>query len=193
MLLLLTPAAIKMNDDVDVDVDEDDHHHHHHHVVHAPLNNNNTNSNSMVVIRDDDECSVFPPINHENLQILSQPQPSPSQSPSPSSSSSSTLSSFSPSDSDASPSLSPSNANAHRLTRGSDFVAWMGMGLTILRSKLFAIVSSFRNRGASQRRALSSFGLPAGAVVITQLLHQIAQMNEILIARHKALAAKVVE
>ncbi|KAJ1421859.1 putative transmembrane protein [Sesbania bispinosa] len=95
------------------------------------------------------------------------------------------------------------------------------MGLQILRSKLFAAVSSFRSR----RGAFWSFGalITSCWIVmvilvrkkknrrltpnetrlmniikgkdgrIAQLLHQIAQMNQILIDRHKALAAKVVE
>ncbi|XP_019451546.1 PREDICTED: uncharacterized protein LOC109353656 [Lupinus angustifolius] len=181
------------------------------------------NPNSMVLIRDFNDFSVFPPNNHENLQIFSHHHSIPESTSSPSSSSS--FSSFSPSDSD---SLSPFNS---QLRRGADFVAWMSLGIHILRSKLYAIVSSFRNCD-SERRVVSSIGVPAGVVVmlcwimmrfwwwvrkwrkkrnfkrneirlrniikekdeiIAKLLHQIAQMNEILIARHKALAAKIVD
>ncbi|KAE9602196.1 hypothetical protein Lal_00049531 [Lupinus albus] len=185
--------------------------------------NDPLNSNSMVMIRDSNDYSVFPPNNHENLQIFSQNHSIPESTSSPSSSSS--FSSFSLSDSD---SLSPFNS---QLRRGADFVAWMSVGLQILRFKFYAIISSFRN-SASERRVVSSIGVPAGVVImscwimmrlwwwvsklrkkrsfkqneirlmniikekdeiIAKLLHQIAQMNEILIARHKALAAKIVD
>ncbi|CAL0307195.1 unnamed protein product [Lupinus luteus] len=181
------------------------------------------NFNSMVLIRDTNEFSVFPPNNHENLQIFSNHNSIHESTSSPSSSSSS--SSFSPSDSD---SVSPFNS---QLRKGAHFVAWMSFGIHILRSKLYAIVSSFRN-SASERRVVSSIGVPAGVVVmlcwivmrfwwwvrkwrkkrsfkqnqirlintikekdeiIAKLLNQIAQMNELLIARHKALAAKAVD
>lgn len=186
--------------------------------VHIPLNTNSNNW-SMVVIRDNSDYSVFPPINHENLQIFSHPQPQQHDDPIPESPPS-------PSGSDTWGLFSLSPFNSH-VRKGGDFVLWMTMGFDILRSKLLAMVSSFRNR-ASHRWALSSIGVVMSCwifmrfwcwlrkrrrrsltltqneirlmniikdkdEIIAQLTHQIAQMNEILITRHKALAAKVVE
>ncbi|XP_027333267.1 uncharacterized protein LOC113848086 [Abrus precatorius] len=169
---------------------------------------------SMVVIHDDEkDAFVFPPINHENLQI---PQHSSSSSPS----------SFSSSDSDLWTPSSSSSSFDSQISKGGDFVGWMSIGVQILRSKLLAAFSSFRNC-AADRGTIWSFWVPAAALLmscwvavkkwkrrrriltpnetrliniikekdgkIAQLLHQIAQMNKLLIDRHKALAAKVVE
>lgn len=178
--------------------------------------NANQNEFPMVIITDNkDEFSIFPPINHENLQLLTNQQiPQSKSPPSPS---------FSPSDCDAwEECLSLSSPFDSSLRKGCDFIGWLSIGFQILRSKLVSAVSSFRNRGGTNW----SFGLRAATVVfivmvlirrrkngrrtltpnesrlmqiimekegkISQLLHQIAQMNEILIDRHKALAAKVV-
>ncbi|XP_058761653.1 uncharacterized protein LOC131635066 [Vicia villosa] len=176
----------------------------------------------MVVITDNkDDFSVFPPINHENLNLITNHQTPSSQSQSqllstPSSSSPS----FSTSDSDKwgeFSSLSPPLDSSVR--KGGDFIGWMSIGFQILRSKFLSAVSSCRNPGG----AIRSYGLPAAVVVIivvmmmkrkesrrnltpnesrllkiimekdgkiAQLLHQIAQMNEILIDSHKALTVK---
>lgn len=182
--------------------------------------NANENEFPMVIITDNkDEFSIFPPINHENLQLFTNQQIPQSKSlPSPSSSPS-----FSPSDCDAweEECLSLSSPFDSSLRKGCDFIGWLSIGFQILRSKLVSAVSSFRNRGGANW----SFGLRAATVLfivmvlirrrknrrrtltpnesrlmqiimekegkIAQLLHQIAQMNEILIDRHKALAAKV--
>ncbi|KAE8124383.1 hypothetical protein FH972_019277 [Carpinus fangiana] len=190
---------------------------------------------SMVLIRDSPahgDCSVFPPVNHENLHIPSHSQPceeqqnplspssSSSTSPSLSSSSSFTLSSsLSPSDSFDSDSL-PAPPSDSRVKKAGEVTSWIGIGLEVFRCKVVAVVSSFRNYVAYNRGAFRSFG-PVAAVValvvwtlfmryrrrrrraetvgrlvqiikekdekITQLLHQIAQMNEVLLARHRDL------
>ncbi|KAF7806219.1 uncharacterized protein G2W53_038380 [Senna tora] len=126
---------------------------------------------SMVVIRDSqhhNDHSVFPPINHENLQI-----PSHSiqyfnlpESPSSSSSSSSVYSSL-PSDADADawvPSSSPPPNSQLRKT--GDFAEWMSIGLEILSSKAFAVVTSLRN-SAANRGAIWSIGSAAAALVMS--------------------------
>ncbi|CAI8610081.1 unnamed protein product [Vicia faba] len=157
---------------------------------------------ARVVISDKkDEYFVFPPINHENLNLLTIQQ-------TPSSSDCDKWGQYS--------SLSPPLDSS--LRKGG----WMSIGFQILRSKFFSAVSSIRNPGG----AIRSYGLPAAMVVIivlmlmkrkesrrdltpnqsrllqiilekdgkiAQLLHQIAQMNEILIDSHKALAGKVVK
>ncbi|XP_020228037.1 uncharacterized protein LOC109809204 [Cajanus cajan] len=134
---------------------------------------------------DPKEPLVFPPINHENLQILSldSDQHVPHSPP------------------------SPQPVNSH--LRG-----WIGMGFHILRSK----ISSLRKRGAIWSIGVSAAALLMSCWIIgtirkkrtltpnearliniikdkdgkiAQLLHQIAEMNKILIDRHKALAAKV--
>ncbi|CAJ1944125.1 unnamed protein product [Sphenostylis stenocarpa] len=134
---------------------------------------------------------VFPPIHHENLQILSPHSDKHSLQSPPSSS---TL---------------PSPSPFHSRIRG-----WTSIALQMLRSKL----PSFTNRGAIWSMGVPAVALlmscwiiitirknrtlrPNEARLITiikqkeqkiaQLLHQIAQLNEILIDRHKALAAKV--
>ncbi|XP_061346674.1 uncharacterized protein LOC133292288 [Gastrolobium bilobum] len=187
------------------------------------LPNRNSNDCSMVVIHDKKDYSIFPPINHENLQILSNqfvPQSPPSSSSS--SSSSSSECSCSTFDSDLRGLSSSSSPFDSRVRKGRDFIGLMSVSLEILGSKLFAMVSSFRNRACADRGAFWSIGVPAAAIVmscwiimltrkkrrnetrliniikekdgrIAQLLHQIAQMNEILIAHHKSVAAKVVE
>ncbi|XP_028763547.1 uncharacterized protein LOC114721835 [Neltuma alba] len=191
---------------------------------------------SMVVIRDirqHNDCSVFPPVNHENLHIssLSHQCDDISISPSPSSISSSSFSrsesSFSPSDTDAcgiSSSL-PSDSPVEKI---DGFNGWMRIGLKTLRWKLFAMINSYRNF-ASNRSVILSIGPAVSTVIlawwicirvwcwlkerrrrkqrenhlmtiikekdkrIAQLLERIMQMNEVLIDRHKALAAKLAE
>ncbi|XP_030939293.1 uncharacterized protein LOC115964107 [Quercus lobata] len=194
---------------------------------------------SMVVIRDSpthDDCSIFPPINHENLPISEQhplsPSSSSSSSSSPSSSSplpnpfssSSSLSS-SPSDSTASdPQPAPPPSSNSQVKRAGEMTRWIGVGLEVIRCKVFALVSSFRNydaiKGAfwpfspvaaaaaaavfwmlfmqarQRRRRMESKGRLMQAIKekdekITQLLHQIAQMNEVLVARHRDLTSKM--
>ncbi|MED6182339.1 hypothetical protein PIB30_027581 [Stylosanthes scabra] len=192
----------------------EDHHHHH---LHLPVDV--PSKPSMVVIRnaidyDATDCSVFPPINHENL-----PQ-SPPSSPSSSSSSSST---FSPPDSDTWR-LDSSCPIDSQLGKRTDFLRLLFVGVDILRSKLLALTSSFR-AAASTRGAFWSIWMPAATVLmslwiimrrksrrrrrsfrdsenrfldiihekderIAQLLDQIAEMNKLLIDRYKALAAK---
>ncbi|TKY55070.1 hypothetical protein E2542_SST19484 [Spatholobus suberectus] len=137
-------------------------------------------------IHDNKDALVFPPINHENLQILS------------------------PDSDHATPSSSPSPF--HSQLRG-----WISIALQMLRSKL----SSFKERGAIWSIGVPAAALLLSCcwIIITirknrtltpnearlinivkdkdtkiaQLLHQIAQMNEILIDRHKALATKLGE
>lgn len=193
---------------------------------------------SMVVIRDSpthDDCSIFPPINHENLPISEQHPLSPSSSSlssssSPSSSSpppnpfssSSSLSS-SPSDSTASdPQPAPPPSSNSQVKRAGEVTRWIGVGLEVIRCKVFALVSSFRNYDATKgafwpfspvaaaaavfwmlfvqarqrRRRMESKGRLLQAIKekdekITQLLHQIAQMNEVLVARHRDLTSKM--
>ncbi|XP_054806156.1 uncharacterized protein LOC129308801 [Prosopis cineraria] len=192
---------------------------------------------SMVVIRDiqhHNECSVFPPVNHENLHIssLSHQCDNISTLPLPSSTISSSFSgldsSFSPSDTDTwGISLPlPSNSLVEKI---DGYTGWVRISLKTLVGKLFAMVSSYRNNAAN-KSVIWSIG-PAVSVVIfswwmcirvwcwlkerkrrreqygnhlrtiikekderiAQLLDRIVQMNEILVARHKALGAKLAE
>ncbi|KAK4252480.1 hypothetical protein QN277_014474 [Acacia crassicarpa] len=192
---------------------------------------------SMVVIRDTrqhNDCSVFPPANHENLHIslLSHQCDDISTSPSPPSSISSSSycssdSSFSPSDTDTW-GVSSSLPSDSRVEKIDGFTGWMRIGLKTLRGKLFAVVSSYRDY-ASNKSAIWSIGPAVSTVIlswwicirvccwlkerrrrrqrenhlmtiikgkderIAQLLERIVQMNEILVARHKALAPKLAE
>ncbi|KEH31962.1 transmembrane protein, putative [Medicago truncatula] len=117
--------------------------------------NANQNEFPMVIITDNkDEFSIFPPINHENLQLLTNQQiPQSKSPPSPS---------FSPSDCDAwEECLSLSSPFDSSLRKGCDFIGWLSIGFQILRSKLVSAVSSFRNRGGTNW----SFGLRAATVV----------------------------
>lgn len=118
----------------------------------------------MVVISDSkDDYSVFPPINHENLNLLTNHQMSFSLSQSQSQSQSQSPPSSSSSDCHMSgeySSLPPPLDSS--LRKGGDFIGWMSIGFQILRSKFFSAVSSFRNPGG----AIRSYGLPAAIVVI---------------------------
>ncbi|GAU46123.1 hypothetical protein TSUD_192840 [Trifolium subterraneum] len=183
----------------------------------------NPNESPMVVITDKKhDFSIFPPINHENLNLFTNHQiPQPQSQLQSQSTLSCSPPSFSTSDCETLGEYSPTLDST--LQKGGDFIGWLCIGFQILRSKLVSAVSSCRNRGG----AIRSFGLPVATVVfivmmlmrrkknrrriltsnesrlvqiimekdgkIAQLLHQIAQMNEILIERHKALAAKVVK
>lgn len=142
-------------------------------------------------IDDNKEDLVFPPIDHENLKIVSADSDSP----------------VTPSSESSSPSRSTFNPHL----RG-----WISISLRMLRSK----ICSFTNRAPiwsigfpaaallmscwiiitlRKKRSLTSNEVRLINIIkdkdrkIAQLLHQIAQMNEILIDRHKALAAKVVQ
>ncbi|KAJ9677471.1 hypothetical protein PVL29_022454 [Vitis rotundifolia] len=153
---------------------------------------------------DVEDCSIFPPSNHEGLPIQSQNQQDPP--------SSSTLSS----------SL-PSHLNVRGTTLGFGLTRWFAFGLRHLRSKLLAIASSFRHY-ANTRPTLWPFGPASGVITalvlafffitlrqrrrrrphswegtldhlmlhikerdekIIQLLYQIIQMNEVLLAHHR--------
>ncbi|XP_057416005.1 uncharacterized protein LOC130710677 [Lotus japonicus] len=163
----------------------------------------------MVIIHDINDCAVFPPINHENLSNQDTPQ---SPSPPPSSSSSSSCLTT---DSDT-------WVDPH-VRKGGDFTGWVSFGFQFLRSKLSSfwnrgaafwligwlpaaavvfscwILVMMAKKNRRRRRSLTPNETRLINIItekdgrIAQLLNQIAQMNEILIARHKALAAKVVE
>jgi hypothetical protein len=136
---------------------------------------------SMVLIRDSPahgDCSVFPPVNHENLHIPSHSQPceeqqnplspsssSSSSSTSPSLSSSSSFTSLSPSDSFDSDSL-PAPPSDSRVKKAGEVTSWIGMGLEVFRCKVVAVVSSFRNYVAYNRGAFRSFGPVAAAMAL---------------------------
>ncbi|RDX80138.1 hypothetical protein CR513_39348, partial [Mucuna pruriens] len=151
--------------------------------------NPNPNPNDWSIHHNKDDL-IFPPIEHENLKISS---------------------SDSDSDSDSDEHIPQSPPPPfHSQLRG-----WTAFALQMLRSKL----SSFRNTGPfwsfglpaaallisfwiiistiRKKKTLTSNELRLINIIkdkdwkIAQLLHQIAQMNEILIDRHKALAAKV--
>ena len=118
--------------------------------------NANENEFPMVIITDNkDEFSIFPPINHENLQLFTNQQIPQSKSPSSSPT-------FSPSDCDAWEEYSSlSSPFDSSVQKGGDFIGWLSIGFQILRSKLVSAVSSVRNlRGANW-----SFGLRAATVV----------------------------
>ncbi|OMP06521.1 putative kinase [Corchorus capsularis] len=165
---------------------------------------------SMVMIRDSlpqNDLSVFPPINHENLHRQNQQQQQHNPPPK------STLSP--PSDArDITPSVA-----------GRGIGDWLGTGLEILRAKIVSLACYFGYKDGKFGRAFGSFGRVIGvaAVVllwwlckrvrrrrcreenveqlkmiikekderIRGLLSQIAEMNEVLIARHKAIASKL--
>ncbi|KAK7265821.1 hypothetical protein RJT34_33445 [Clitoria ternatea] len=169
---------------------------------------------------DNKDTYLFPPINHENLHVPSSSDLiTPHSSSSSSSSSSSFDSSSFSSDSDTWTPSSSSPPFDSQLRKGPEFIGWMNMGVQILCSKLFALFSPFRNRthrGAiwsigmllvscwilmtMKRRRKKKRLTPNEARLINiikekdgkiaQLLHQIAQMNEILVDRHRELAAK---
>ncbi|EXB38550.1 hypothetical protein L484_008578 [Morus notabilis] len=155
--------------------------------------------------------------NHEKEDPFSPPF---SLSPSSSLASSSSFSSFSPSDSDLSDPDSPVASESLLKRSGEVGRWWVGIGLEVLRARVLRLVSSFGGNGVVWWKA-SCFAAGAGiaaavmlwsfyvrarhrkrvknlkAVVreknekINQLLHQIAQLNEVLIARHRVLASKV--
>ncbi|XP_015883414.3 uncharacterized protein LOC107419190 [Ziziphus jujuba] len=175
---------------------------------------------SMVLIRDSlnhNDCSVFPPINHENLHPIPLQEQRP-LSPSLSSSSSSPLassssSSFSPSDAEYSDPESPLPLETRVQKPGSKANTWVGFGFEVLRSKLLAFASSF----IGYRWGIQSFGSTFVGIIgmammmwslymrsrqrrsreklmqlvkqkdqkIFQLLHQIAELNEVLVAHHR--------
>jgi hypothetical protein len=116
---------------------------------------NPNQSPPMVVITDKKhDFSIFPPINHENLNLFTNQQTPQSQSQSQS------PPSFSHSDCEYSPPLDSS------LRKGGDFIGWLCIGFQILRSKFVSTVSSFRNHGG----AIRSFGLPAATVVFIVMM-----------------------
>ncbi|KAM1982153.1 hypothetical protein ACFX15_038553 [Malus domestica] len=136
-------------------------------------------------------------------------------SPLLSSSSSSSLSSFSPSDSDEPGLVSPLPSVA-QVRKPGEFSTWVGIGFGLLRSKLSAMASSsvfdkvwsfasgagmagvvfvlwslfLRARRRRYRNRLMLIGNEKDEK-INKLLHQIAQMNEVLVARHRVLAPKL--
>lgn len=133
---------------------------------------------SMVLIRDSiphNECSVFPPKNHENLHLPShenEEQEDPSSpflfSSSLSASSSSLSSSFSPSETDSSDlePLTPLNTQVQKPHMASGL---MGFGLDMLLSKLFGFASFFVCNGGMRWR-ISSFSSGAGIFAVVVML-----------------------
>nr|XP_004299331.2 PREDICTED: uncharacterized protein LOC101296664 [Fragaria vesca subsp. vesca] len=166
------------------------------------ISNTKSREWSMVAIRDS-TSSVFPPINHENLHLPT--------SPSLSSSSSSSLSSFSPSDSDESGPVSPTKVNT-QVGKCSELRSWVGLGVGLLRSRILGIgglvkrwgfssgyvvavvfmVWSFYLRVKQRRyRRRCELVIKEKDEKISKLLNQIAQLNEVLVARHRVLASKL--
>lgn len=117
---------------------------------------------SMVTIRDsphnpistNSDCSVFPPVNHENLQI-SLPHNQQHQHPSSKSSSPPPLS------------LSSSDFGTRGLSSNSKeaAVGWLDSGLELVRAKICSVFSLLSNDGA-RRGASWSFGPVAGMAVV---------------------------
>ncbi|XP_050377897.1 uncharacterized protein LOC126795118 [Argentina anserina] len=161
---------------------------------------------SMVAIRDSNSSSIFPPINHENLHLPT--------SPSLSSSSSSSLSSFSPSDSDESGPVPPKKNPDARVSKCGESRSWAGFGFGLLRARVLGIawgkawsfgcgvsvvaamfvVCSFYLRARQRRyRRRCDLVIKERDEKINKLLHQIAQMNEVLVARHRVLASKLAD
>lgn len=129
---------------------------------------------SMVVIRDslpNDDFSVFPPSNHENLQPPSieedeRESPVSFQSNSPSSSfrssqSSSSFSSFSFSDDETSHPQSPKPSDC-QIRKSMAASRWMAFGVQILRSRFTALASTIWSN-AARRTAFWLFS-PAGRI-----------------------------
>jgi hypothetical protein len=120
----------------------------------------NPNQSPMVVITDKKhDFSIFPPINHENLNLFTNQQTPQSQSQSQS------PPSFSHSDCETWGEYSPPPLDSS-LRKGGDFIGWLCIGFQILRSKFVSTVSSFRNHGG----AIRSFGLPAATVVFIVMM-----------------------
>ncbi|KAJ9163580.1 hypothetical protein P3X46_023231 [Hevea brasiliensis] len=177
---------------------------------------------SMVVIREsshenhgDDDFSIFPPCNHENLVPCHFNQQPKNQPPPPPSLPSSPLS-FLPTDFDPSPSPSES----------AFLPNWWDFARKILRSRIANIGSYFGSNNSYNKSSFWTFGNVALAVTVVlwclcvrvrrqrrrrkivehlmqiisekdkkimQLLNQIAQMNEVLLTRHKVLASKLAD
>ncbi|KAI4335959.1 hypothetical protein L6164_014549 [Bauhinia variegata] len=141
----------------------------------SPFRNPNTKlqQGSMVVIRDFqdyDENFVFPPSNHENLHINSNSHQFEHIPESPSSSStscSSSSSTFSPSETDMWGLPSPPPPPSDFLVRKNSYsTGWMGNGLEILRSKIVAMFTPFRNYSAN-KADICSIGPAASAVLMS--------------------------
>lgn len=133
-------------------------------------------NSSMVLIRDSlphNDCSVFPPINHENLHPIPQQQQhplSPSLSSSSSSSfSSSSSSSFAPSDAEYSDPESPLSSETRLQKSGAKATTWVGFGYEVLRSKLLAFASSFGCRWGIQTFGSTSAGIIGLGLMIWSL------------------------
>ncbi|KAF3437614.1 hypothetical protein FNV43_RR20370 [Rhamnella rubrinervis] len=130
---------------------------------------------SMVVIRDSaapNDCSVFPPNNHENLHLHEREEHplSPSSSASSSSSSLSSSSSFSPSDTDSSDPESPLPSDARVQKTGGKANSWLSIGFEVLRSKLLAFALPFGYNGGGIRWGIQSFGSTAGVLAMVVML-----------------------
>ncbi|XP_031255927.1 uncharacterized protein LOC116113907 [Pistacia vera] len=164
-------------------------------------------SHSLPNPKNDTESCIFPPVNHENLQILSHNN---NQQQHPSSKSSPPRPSLS---------LSPCDLSSEKVVNG-----WLDYGLEVLRTKICSFISLIGNKDGASKGAFWTFGRVAGIAVVVmwwwwwlcrrrrkqrervehlqliikekdekilQLLRQIAQMNEVLVGRHKVLASKV--
>ncbi|KAK4844965.1 hypothetical protein QYF36_026564 [Acer negundo] len=128
---------------------------------------------SMVTIRDSDCSAIFPPINHENLHI--QQEEHKHQNPS---------------------STSKELIISGRLAKICNLLgnngAIRGLFGSAAGVAVFVIWWWLRHR-RTQRESVDYLKLTIKQKdeKITQLLHQIAQMNQVLVARHKVLTSKL--
>ncbi|KAJ4713057.1 Formin-like protein [Melia azedarach] len=130
---------------------------------------------SMITIRDSlpnstyDDCAVFPPVNHENLHIPSHNHTRDQQKQH-----------HPPSDLVTRPILSSTSKQV--------FIGWLDFALDILRAKICCIYSWRSRRESVEHLKLV---IKHKDEKISELLHQIAQMNQVLVARHIDLASKL--
>ncbi|KAK0587048.1 hypothetical protein LWI29_016569 [Acer saccharum] len=127
----------------------------------------------MVTIRDSDFSSIFPPINHENLHI--QEEEHKHQNPS-----------------STSKELIISGWLAKICNLLGNNGAIRGLFGSAAGVAVFVIWWWLRHR-RTQRESVHYLKLTIKQKdeKITQLLHQIAQMNQVLVARHKVLTSKL--
>lgn len=106
-------------------------------------------SHSLPNPQNDTESCIFPPVNHENLQILSHNN---NQQQHPSSKSSSPP-----------PSLSVSQCD---LSSEKVVNWWVDYGLEVLRTKICSFISLLENKDGASKGAFWTFGRVAGIVVV---------------------------
>lgn len=95
--------------------------------------------------KDDTESCVFPPVNHENLQILSHNSKQHEHS-------SSKLPALS---------LSPCDVSSEKAVNG-----WLHYGFKVLRTKIYSMVSLFESKDGARKGAFCTSGRFAGLAIV---------------------------